>query len=101
MVIHAKLMWAQALAGPPDLLVYGTSPDSPTPALKGCATVRRAHSQAWEHPRRGPGKGIVCLEQEILTARMKDWEVLSTGERHVGAAWVSLPGACSPPSLLF
>lgn len=90
MVIHAKLMWAQALAGPPDLLVYSACSDSPTPALKGCTTVPRAHSQAqaWEHPKRGPGKGTAFLEQEILTARTKDWEAMSAGERHVGAAWV-------------
>lgn len=68
MVILAKLMWVRALAGPADLLVYSLCPDSFTPALKGCTAIQRAYSQAWEHPRRGPGKGIESLEQKILAA---------------------------------
>lgn len=42
MVIHSKLMWAQARAGTTDLLVYSVCPDSSTPALEGCAAVQTA-----------------------------------------------------------
>lgn len=64
MVIHAKLMWSQARAGPTDLLVYSLCPDSSAPALKGC--LGSEYLQRW------PGQGLECFEQKGVTAGVEE-----------------------------
>ena len=68
MVIHAKLMWAQARAGTTDLLVYRACPDSSTPALKGCATVQTATAGLGNTSGEGLGRALSFLSRKICTS---------------------------------